>query len=258
MDYAESLKNIKKDYDSAMRADRSAAAILKKQGKTYKDASKYAGISGKHLGDALVDELVRLFPDGIVTEADMMALVPGALRGTHGELARLITLAQEEAYESINVGLNPLVAVFDLERAQGIAKELAERGSFNEFTDKLVSQVENFSRNTVDESQRMNMEAQDRAGLETKVIRIYDGVGLHDGKQPCAWCLERAGEWGYREAISHGVFERHPGCECDISVVSSKRTMRQTDWRRNQWTEDNAPAKIEARRNFGLDGGGRG
>ena len=238
-----------------MNADRTAAAILKKQGKTYKDVSKYAGISGKSLGNALVDELAALFPDGVVDETDVLALVPGALNGTHGELARLIRQAQENANESIGVGLNPVVASFDLERAQGIAKELVQRGTFIDFTDKLVSQVENFSRSTVDESQRLNMEAQENAGLATKVIREYDGVGLHDGKQVCTWCLQRAGEWDYQDAINNGVFERHPGCECEITVVSSKRTMRQTNWRRNQWTESNTPAKIEARKTFGLDGG---
>lgn len=253
MDYAESLKNIKSTYTKAMNADSRAAAIVKKAGKTYKDASKYASISGRHLGDALIDELVTLFPDGIVTEADLMALVPGALRNNYPEIARLVRLAQAAANEEAGIGLNPLVAAFDLERAQGLAKELADRSEgLTGFTDKLVSQVENFSRGTVDESQRLNMEAHNGAGLETKVIRIYDGVGLHDGKQPCAWCLERAGEWSYSEAIEHGVFERHPGCECDISIVSSRGTRYQSDWRRNQWAEDNAPAKIEARRTYGL------
>jgi len=257
MDYIESLKNIKTAYNKDMGADKTVAAIAKKQSKTYTDASKFASASGKHLGDALVDELVKLFPDGDVDEADLMALIPGALRVNYSELARMIQMAQEEMNTAAGVGLKPIVSAFDVERATGIAKELAERGSITGFTDKIIQQTENFSRGTVDESMRQNMEAQTGAGLETIVTRVYDGVGLHDGKQPCAWCLSRAGEWSYQEAIQNGVFERHPGCECEITYTTSKRSMRQTDWRRNQWEEVNRPAKIEARKNFGLDGGGR-
>ena len=94
--------------------------------------------------------------------------------------------------------------------------------------------IVNQSNKVVDESIRKNIEAQGGAGLTVRITRKYDDVGLHDGKDPCQWCLDREGEWDdYQEAYNAGVFERHPGCGCVITYeVGKTRTWSGGGW---QW-----------------------
>ena len=101
----------------------------------------------------------------------------------------------------------------------------------NALTDPTITAVQKY----YDDFQRENAQLRAELGLETTVVRVYDGVGLKGGKEPCQWCMDREGVWTYDEAISNGVFERHPGCGCTIEYHTSKGTQRQTDWTTNTW-----------------------
>ena len=80
----------------------------------------------------------------------------------------------------------------------------------------------------LDNALEMNAQAADSAGLETKVTRTYDGVGLSNDRA-CEWCISReCTDLPYAEAKAQGVFERHPGCGCVItydSALTGKRTI---------------------------------
>lgn len=101
----------------------------------------------------------------------------------------------------------------------------------NALTDPTITAVRKF----YDDFQRENAKLRNELGLETTVVRVYDGVGLHDGKTPCEWCISREGAYSYRDAIDNGVFERHPGCGCLIEYHTSKGVDVQTDWTTNTW-----------------------
>lgn len=92
------------------------------------------------------------------------------------------------------------------------------------------------NRKFYDDFQKRNAELREGLGFKQMVVRQYDDVGLHNGKDTCEWCLQRAGTWDYSEARNNGVFERHPGCGCTIEVYSDKGVNRQTDWTSNEWT----------------------
>lgn len=117
----------------------------------------------------------------------------------------------------------------------------------------LQSLCETFSRKVLDDNGKKNIGDAAAAGLETKVIRSYDDVGLHGGKDDCEWCKKREGDWSYKEAIQKGVFERHPGCECTIDYVTAKGTKRQTNWRFNTWEDVPDHDTIERRKQYGRD-----
>lgn len=109
----------------------------------------------------------------------------------------------------------------------------------------LQSLGETFSRKVLDDNGKKNIGDASAAGLETRVIRTYDDVGLHDGKDECKWCKDREGDWSYKDAIQKGVFERHPGCECTIDYVTARGTQRQTNWKNNSWEFVRDSDKIE-------------
>ena len=72
------------------------------------------------------------------------------------------------------------------------------------------------------DSLRRNAENATGAGLEVRVTREYDGVGLSNGRI-CHWCLSRCGvNMTLTEAESKGAFERHEGCGCIIEYISLK------------------------------------
>lgn len=115
----------------------------------------------------------------------------------------------------------------------------------------IVSFCETLSRKVLDDNGKKNIHDASAAGLETRVVRSYDDVGLHDGKDECKWCKSREGDWSYREAVRNGVFERHPGCECTIDYVTSRGTQRQTNWRDNTWEDVQDPDTLKMRQKNG-------
>ena len=102
-----------------------------------------------------------------------------------------------------------------------------------------------------DDCMKTNAENAENAGLETYVTRRYDGVGLSGGRV-CQWCLDRCGEnvW-YRDAVSQGMFERHPGCSCEIEYITEKGVQRQTDWTTNTWTNVQDAKTLQKRKQAG-------
>lgn len=84
----------------------------------------------------------------------------------------------------------------------------------NEIAKQVIIQM---TLQMVDRMMSANAEAANNAGLETRVSRTYDGVGLSGGRV-CEWCLAReCDELPYEEAKAQGAFERHPGCGCVIT-----------------------------------------
>ena len=200
---------------------------------TYKDASKLADASGKAMADVLIRNLEDF---GYLLEDDMLEIIPRALLTNHSYLSPCIENVQGQINKKVKVGLKPVVPEFNLDRADGLAKEVARWGTLEGFQDKFRQQVINNSVNVIDEAIQGNARQHDHAGLDVTVEREYDGVGLHGGKDTCNWCLERAGSWDYSDAVANGVFQRHPGCGCRLTYTSERGTDFQTDWTSNTWT----------------------
>lgn len=111
--------------------------------------------------------------------------------------------------------------------------------------------MDTFSRKSVDDADKKSVSDAANVGLETRVIRTYDDVGLHGGKDDCEFCKSREGEWSYQEAIARGIFARHPGCECEIDYKTKKGSwQRQSNWKYNEWKDVQDPQKIEYRKSF--------
>lgn len=82
--------------------------------------------------------------------------------------------------------------------------------------------IETLPLKTMDDSMGQNAKAADNVGLEVKVSRKYDGVGLSKNRK-CQWCLDReCSNLPYKEAYARGVFQRHENCHCEIEYVSAK------------------------------------
>ena len=247
MDTEKVRRKVEAAYREAMSSDKRIASIAKKGKKSYTDAAAYASRAGRHMGEALANSIKEAL-DVAITEEEAISLIPPSLQLNYRNVSAIAKAAQEAMNEDVEIGLMALTPEFDERRAAEIAAETAE----NFIQHQLIVSCENASRKVVDESMRVNAEAQSRAGLEVTVTRIYDGVGLRDGTQVCEWCLERCGtDMPFQEAFDKGAFERHEGCGCDIFYRTSKRLQHQTDWHHNKW-EDVSEKQLKARREHGV------
>ena len=213
-------EQIGKSYTKAVGANTQAAAIAKKA-KTYADALKYAELIGKIASQTLIDT-------DIAWDADMGAaeLVVEVLRKAHGDVTSVTFAVQLIINQDAGLGLSPLVPKFDVGRAVGLAGEVT---AGDVITEAIISKIINNVSHTVDESVRVNMQAQENVGLYTYITREYDGVGLSNGRT-CEWCLARQGTWThYQDALDAGVFERHDNCHCVIDYKVGKTHTIGTD-----------------------------
>ena len=194
--------------------DSDALRKIAANAKTYKAAQGYAAKVAEIFCDLGID-----VPG--YTSDELAQVIVEAMRTDHAEVARICRKVQSEINAAIGIGMNPIEPEFNAERARGIATAVSDMAEFT--PDYFRSLIENFSRSIVDDSIAENARAQRAAGLVTRIVRVYDDVGLHGGKEPCQWCLDRQGEWDdYYEAKNAGAFERHPGCKCYIEYHVKK------------------------------------
>ena len=179
----------------------------------YVDAQKYARKAGGMVADLLSNpNFVDLES---MTEDEAVALFASVLRHNYDNVVKACRAAQGGVNRRVRVGLGVLDADFDAEGVREIVSTILDT---QEYTPDFVKNlIVNQSNKIVDRTIRTNAEAQSSTGLTVHIVRRYDDVGLHGGKDPCQWCLKRAGDWDdYSEAYAAGCFERHPGCGCVI------------------------------------------
>lgn len=116
----------------------------------------------------------------------------------------------------------------------------------------IESQTELSARKASDATMKQNAENAENVGLEVRVTRTYDGVGLSGGRE-CQWCLDRCGEdMTLEQAYQKRAFERHVGCGCEISYTNKKGITRIQNWSggRESWIQDK---DIERRKQYGIE-----
>lgn len=114
------------------------------------------------------------------------------------------------------------------------------------------SLMENAVRKANDDSLMENASNASGAGLEVRVSRTYDGVGLSGGRE-CQWCLDRQRDNAtLEEAYSIGMFQRHPGCGCIIEYISMRGTKTYQTGKSgpNDWLSEE---EFQRRVNEGID-----
>ena len=225
-----------KKYDDAVKADKALLALHRKSVVTYTDADKYAVKIGEHMAQAFSETVTEAgLTDGVITRKTASALFPKMTTGMDSIVGKYARKAQATVNKRGGVGLNVLAHNHNTSRVNGLIEYAADR-VYSEIQDKLGQTIVNYSQSVTTDTLKANAEAQERIGVKAVIVREYDGVGLHDGKDPCEWCMSRAGTWSYDEANANGVFERHDGCGCTITyTIEGDDTQVQTDWRTNTW-----------------------
>ena len=196
---------------------------------TYKQAEKYAELVGRLYAEAF-KEVVGTAEDvgsDFYFETVREVFPPG-LQSIFTETAAYVEQVQRLQNEKAGVGLKPLLPDFKDIHTDYLEK-LQETATDKGMEFAMSSESEFYAQKVVDAAVRMNAEAHANAGLEVRVTRIYDGIGVRNRTEPCEWCLSRAGEnMTLSEAKAKDVFSRHPRCGCTVIYTSAKgeTTMR--------------------------------
>lgn len=231
--------NLAKNYNEAVKADKKLLALWRKAERgvaTYADADKYAVMIGDKMANAFDKAIVDAGLAEEVVSADVSnALLRNLTKGIDNTVGGFTRRVQAAVNKRGGVGLSVVDYKRNQSRVDGLVEYVTGR-QYSEVQEKMKQNIVNYSQSVTTGTMRANISAQEAIGVHAIVERIYDGVGLHDGKDPCEWCMARAGTWTYDEANRNGVFERHDGCGCTITYeIEGDRTQLQTDWKSNTW-----------------------
>lgn len=205
---------------------------------TFIDANMYADEVGILLSDTL-KECISLeeMPGGRFYYNIAERTVGTALQDEYGLVSNVAGMIQEQLNEANGIGLKAVVPEPNRFRINEIVDRAARAETQQELSAALGKPVQTFVRKATDDTIKANAKLHNDAGLEVKIEREYDGVGLHDGTDTCDWCLQRAGTWTYDKARANGVFERHEGCGCIIDYTSKKGVRTRQESKYSGWDE---------------------
>lgn len=226
---------IMREYAKGVRKSEDLAKIAKKVKKgaaTMEDATEYASIAGKALGESVKAQLVKLFPEGAPDFDELMEILPPAFKKNYKNVADIYKQIQKQLNHADGLELGAVAAGFPADRVSGLIRMISEMQNISEEFDAILGKIENASMSTVDDSTRENVDYQNRLGLKTTVIREFhpeetDQSTHHEkGYWECPWCKEVAGVYDYDEVKDSGsdVWRRHEGCHCVITYKSERRT----------------------------------
>ena len=200
---------------------------LKNGTATFRDAGLYAGEVGSMLSDAMKEVLkLETLPDQKLYYELAKQVIEPSLQKSYGLITDTARAIQDDINNAIGVGLKAVAPEFNYYKSNEVIQAAASATTQSSLDNALTNRVTNFAQTVVDDTQKINADIQSRSGLEVKVTRIYDRIGLRRGtkyRESCQWCLDRCGkDVPYREALAKGMFERHPGCSCEIEYTSKK------------------------------------
>lgn len=195
---------------------------------SFKELHNLAQISGTETADEITRQINV---DAEMSAEEARGIIHQPLVNNHAYIARMAAAVIGTMYQRAGLGVKALIPAYNIVRENELVRLATLAILTREAIEVLSLKVE-------DDSIRENAYASENLGLEPRVTRIYDNVGVHNGKDVCQWCLDRCGEnMPLSEAYAKGSFERHPGCGCELLYTTQKGTQRQTDWRTNTWTQ---------------------
>ena len=211
---------------------------------TFRDADLYAGEVGSLLSEAL-KECISLddMPGGKFYYNIATRTVGQALQDEYRLASNVAGLVQEAMNEAQGIGLKVVRPEPDQHRVRNVVDRAARAETQEQLESALTEPVKTEVRRASDDTQKANARLHNSAGLEVKVEREYDGVGLSGGRE-CSWCQDRAGTFTYSEAMANGVFERHEGCGCTITYTSKKGERTRSSSKYSGWETINQRSSL--------------
>ena len=206
--------------------------------KSYEEAYDYA----IKVGDALsrsfgVNITPEVLPDGMMYYNIADKVVRPMLMTEYNLTSEAAVSAQRSVNKAAGIGIRPLKAEFDAEKAQGIIDRVSSQ-PFEEIKWILNEPVKTFSKNVVDQTIKKNVEFQGKSGLSPKIRRTALG-------DACEWCQAVAGTYSYPN-VPEDVYRRHANCDCVVEYIDGGKY--QDVWSKKTYSQSQAERVTENQR----------
>ncbi len=194
---------------------------------TFRDADMYAVEVGTMLSDSMIEVLkLEDMPNETLYYNIARKTIEPSLQKGYNLISNVASAIQDDYNRKIGIGMKAAVPEFNTYRSDNIIEGAVKAKTQESLNASVKEPVETFCRSVVDDTKKKNAEIHAKAGLDVKVSRTYDRVGLRRGTkhaEVCDFCDKRKGtDVPYKKALSMGMFQRHNGCGCLIEYTSKK------------------------------------
>lgn len=223
-------------------------ALLKKvqQGAaTFAEAQAYSLEVSRLIGRAYAAHVSSAtLPDGKMYYNIASRLIPSTLDENYKLVSDYSVRVQQALNADAGIGLKAQAAGQNRDRVDGLVDMVSNADQYDDVSGKLLSAVENYSQNVVDETIKANAGFHYRAGLRPKIIRKAE-------RKCCAWCSGLAGEYDYPN-VPDDIYRRHENCRCAVLYDPVNGSKNLQNVHTKQWTDPEESDTILKRRVIGL------
>lgn len=261
------LREAERELIRNARGDRQLSALANRAARSpsynvaYEYAERLGTLTARSMRTAVENAAPDTIPKAVIEEVAQPLLSAG-----HDALGNVTTDIQTNMNDLSGVGLTAQVPDLNDMEFSGFTDFSKE---IDNADDSFMAAIEDFLVKQVDKTIQKNAEQNVKLGVEAKIIRKPEAARYVAGnkpvrskkgkvyyypysrygdmyKEPCPFCLERAGTYNYENVRDRGndVYLRHKRCRCEITYVQGK--FRQDVVSKAKWTEDDADGKRRA------------
>jgi len=219
---------------------------IRKETATYREAQEYSQEVSHLIGTAYEKHVSSAaLPDGRMYYNIASRLIPATLDENYSLVVDYAAKVQRSLNERAGIGIKPQIPAKNQDRVDGLVNLASSAERYDDVSDQLLSAVENFSQNVVDESVKANADFHYSAGFRPKIIRKAE-------RKCCEWCAQLAGVYDY--PVPREIYQRHERCRCTVEYDPGDGRLQDTHTK--QWTEPENSDILTKRQVTGLRSGG--
>lgn len=212
---------------------------------TYAEAQEYSLEVSRLIGRAYEKHISSAtLPDGRMYYNIASRLIPSTLDENYKLVSDYAARAQQILNQKAGIGLKAQTAPKNEDRVNGIVNAVSNAEWYDDVAGWLLTAMENFSQNIVDQTVKANADFHARAGLSPKIIRKAE-------RTCCKWCRALAGEFDYSD-LPDDIYRRHENCRCTVLYDPADGSKKLQNVHTKKWTDPQESAMIEKRQLIGL------
>lgn len=241
------IEDITEEFHKLYNSSGAIQSLLKKvqQGTaTYAEAQQYSLAVSRLIGKAYESHISSAtLPDGKMYYNIASRLIPSTLDENYKLVSDYAVKVQQALNASAGLGLKAQTAEQNRDRVDGLVNLASTADQYDDASEKLLTAIENYCLNIVDETIKANADFQYQAGLRPKIIRKAE-------RKCCEWCSRLAGEYDYPD-VPDDIYRRHERCRCTVEYDPGEGKKVQ-NVHTKQWQTAEESATLEARKQVGL------
>lgn len=218
----ELIVKVKETFEEKLANSKRAKSITEKieNGGSYGYVNEYAFLLSGLLTEAITETISKDdLPNGEFYQNIGDKVIEPMLKECYTLISEECSLIDKWTNKKLGMNINSVMADYDIYNSYDVVNSIR-----NNYDEKVLQEnIQTANYKVVDNFIKENAKFKVESGLEARVTRTYDGVGLHKGKDACQWCIAREGtDIPYTQALAMGMFERHNGCGCEIEYTSAR------------------------------------